>query len=354
MTIKRDARSDVELSEDLSHVEELPRDQGSDFMELNGVLVLGESQGCDIVLGVGAWHVGGGREGKWMVDDAMMIQTTLAIVPQDQRGTMHDSFFAGNRLDATEWPEGLRVTKKPDEIIWHVGNYQFISRPPYWEVRGEHLGVECDLSLGGIGNTSRCYGEWPDLPTTTRAGYEQRCWAEGTIAVNGKKYTLENGYGIHDQMTFGHSYDHMKLIREPYTYIWCMSGSVQIFLFSMPKAGVSYGRVYVNDREIPFGHAEIALDSLESWKDPRTSMRVPVRWHANMSSAAGVADMKVTAGGRGLFCVLNRDGYTMRYGFNARTHGRLFLPEGEVVPINDMMTYVEWGRTAMPLGNGLP
>lgn len=213
---------------------------------------------------------------------------------------------------------------------------------------------ECNLTLGGIGNASRCYGEWSDLVTTTRAGYEQRCWVEGTITVHGKGCTLEKGYGIHDQMTFGHSYDHMKLIREPYTYIWCLSGSLQIFLFSMPKAGVSYGRVYVDDQEIPFSHDEITKDDLELWTDPKTAMRVLVRWHANMNSAGGIVDMHVAAGGRRLFCVLNRDGYTMRYGFNARTNGRVFLPNGPSVPIQDMMNYVEWGRTAMPLGGGAP
>ncbi|MFH2044657.1 MAG: hypothetical protein ABIK92_05885 [Pseudomonadota bacterium] len=354
MAEKREATSDVQLSEDLSHVAELPKDQGSDFMELNGVLVMGESEGYDIALGVGAWHVGGGRNGKWKADDAMMNQTTLVMVPQDKQGRMHDSFFVGNRLDASEWTGKVQIIQKPDHIIWKAGNRQFISRPPYWEAKGEHLGVDCNLTLGGIGNASRCYGLWPDLPTTTRAGYEQRCWVEGTITVKGKVYTLEKAYGIHDQMTFGHSYDHMELIREPYTYIWCLSGSVQIFLFCMPKAGVSYGRVYVDDQEIPFSHNEITMDELELWTDPETGMQVPVRWHVNMKSTGGGVDMIVGSGGRGIYCVVNKKGYNMRYGLNARTSGSVVLSDGRSVQIPDILSYVEWGRTVMSLESGAP
>ncbi|MBU3948027.1 MAG: hypothetical protein KJ826_07390 [Proteobacteria bacterium] len=46
-------------------------------------------------------------------------------------------------------------------------------------------------------------------------------------------------------------------------------------------------------------------------------------------------------GGRGLYCVVNKKGYKMRYGFNARTNGSVVLPDGLNAPIQDMMTYVE-------------
>ncbi len=80
MKTERKGISDVKLYEDMSHVEELPK--GGDFMELNGTLIMGESQNYDMFLLVIAWRVGGGKKGRWMVDDVLMGLTTFAMTPQ--------------------------------------------------------------------------------------------------------------------------------------------------------------------------------------------------------------------------------------------------------------------------------
>ena len=116
------------------------------------------------------------------------------------------------------------------------------------------------------------------------------------------------------------------------------------------RPGFSYGRVYLDGKEVPFGRGEISIDELELWVDPKTAMQVPVRWHLNMNSAQGVLDMEMTACARGI----TSGGYTMRYCFMIRSHGRFFLPTGQSFPIEDMMTYMEWGRSAMPLVGGAP
>lgn len=351
MTREREAQSDVQLSEERSHVAELP--PGRDFFEFNGGLVMGESRGMDLRFSFGAWHVGGGRKGKWRVDDALIGFTTLVMVPKDRQGTIENNDFIGNRQDPTVWQGDVKILEKADRVIWQTGNRQFISRPPYWEIRGEHMGVECDLLMGGMGKTTRNYGQWPDLAVTGRAGYEQRCWAEGTITVRGETYEIKDGLGVHDMMTFGDTYDHSENMREPYHYMWCMNDSIQIFLFTMPGEGIGYGHVYVKGKEIPFGPNDVSLDELETWVDPQTAMEVPVRWHANMNSPAGLVDLNVAAGGRGVFCVLNRKGYSVRYAFNSRANGRAYFG-GQVIPLQDMVTYVEWGKNAMPLEGGAP
>ena len=353
MTKERKATSDVQLSEDLSHVDQLPK--GGDFFETNAFFVQGESEGYDICFGTAAWHVGGGRNGIWRVDEAVMGQNTLVMVPQDRRGDFRYSEVICNRQDSREWEGALKVEQKPDEVIWHWGNRQFISRPPYWQIKGEMQGVDCDLTLGGLRKASRCYGEWSDLAKTKKAGYEVPCWAEGTITVKGKKYTLENALGVHDQMTCGDSYDHMEVFRDnPYTYIWCLSESVQLFLLDLPGAGWNYGFAYLDDQVIPFGKGEVHLDVLEKWEDPLTAMCTPIRWHANMNSALGIVDMNIKATGRGWICVHHREGYTPRYALPGHANGRIFLPDGRSIPIEDMVTYVEWGRTGLPLGAGYP
>ena len=353
MPTERKARSDIQLSEDLSHLDQLP--QGSDFFELNGVFVQGESQGYDFYLGTAAWHVGGGRDGIWRVDEAVMGQNTLVMVPQDRRGDFRYSETICNRQDAKEWEGALQIEQKPDEVIWHWGNRQYISRPPYWQVKGEMQGVDCDLTLGGLREASRCYGQWSELATTTRAGYEVPCWVEGSITVRGKKYTLENAFGIHDLITCGESYDHMVILRDnPYTYIWCLSESIQLFLLDLQGAGWSHGFAYLDGQEIPFSPGEVTLDVLEKWEDPLTAMVAPVRWHANMDSVAGSVDVNIAATGRGWFCVHHRGGYTPRYALPGLVNGSIRLPDGRNIAIEDMTTYVEWGRTGLPLEAGYP
>ncbi|MBU3950130.1 MAG: hypothetical protein KJ882_08315 [Proteobacteria bacterium] len=350
MQTEREAKSDVQLFEDMTHLDKLPA--GDDFMEDFANLILGESEGYDFCLVPNFWHMGGGKKGKWKVDNVLMVQTTFLMLPQDQRGRMQNNDFIGNRLDPTEWAGAYKIEQTADKIIWQRENIIYVSRPPYWEIKGTHMGVTYDLIMGGMGNTTRTFGAWSDLATTGRAGYDQRCWAEGTISVGGKTYKLKNGYAIHERLTFGHNYDPMESMRTPYYWVVGMNESLHIYFFALPGEKISFGRVYLDGKEIPFGQGEITIDELELWTDPKTSMQVPIRWHVNMNSAAGVVDMNMTAGGRGIFCFLSRTGYTVRYPFMAQTNGRIFTPDGKNVSINDLTTYVEWGKAAMPLEGG--
>ncbi|MGB5156161.1 hypothetical protein [Desulfobacterium sp. N47] len=111
---------------------------------------------------------------------------------------MYNNDFIGNRQDSREWKDEAQIIHESDKIIRQTGERLLICRPPYWEYKGEYKGVECNLVLDGLGKFTRSYGPWPDLSTELRAGYEQYCRLEGTIAVGGKEYVLENGYGIHD------------------------------------------------------------------------------------------------------------------------------------------------------------
>ena len=353
METKRKAMSDVQLIDDVSHVEQLP--PGKDFMECNGTLWMGTAQGYDLCLVVINWHVGGGPKGKWMVDKANIGHTTFQMIPHDERYQMHDNDYIGNRQDAREWEgEKIQITPMSDRVIWKHANREFINRPPYWEVKGEHMGVECDLVAGAMGNCTRVYGPLSDLKKTLWAGYEQRCWGEGTITVGGKKYTFEKAYACHDVMTLGETYDHMKNMREPYYYIWAIDDTIQTYIWRQRGSGVEYSRVYVDGEETPFGGSEISIDELEWWLDPKTGMSIPIRWHVNLNSARGVVDMNMVAGGRGSFSVMTRNGSTMRHGFLVRANGNAFFPDGRKIPIKDMMTYLEWGRSAMPLESGAP
>lgn len=348
MSSEREARSDELLVGGISHKDELPK--GEEFLEVNAYLVMGECQGNDLLLLAGAFRIGGKESGNWRVADGMVMQTTFMTIPHSQQGRMQDNDFIGNCLDPIECFSDFQVMRETDRITWKVGNRRYVSRPPYWEIKGEHLGVDINLTMGGLGPAIRYLGPWADLAVSGQAGYDQPCWAEGTITAGGKVHTLGKGFAVHEQLTMGKNWDLVPLLRkDPYNWIWCLSERVQVFIFTLPGLGVASGVVLFDGQAFPFDQSEVSLDELEWWIDPKTDMHIPIRWHVNMNSAGGVMDMNVAAGGRGIFCYLKRSGHTMHYGFLARSNGRFFLPDGCSVIVQDMQTYVERGRCTMTL-----
>lgn len=352
MTKQREASSDVLLSEDVSHVDALPK--GKDFMEVNGLIVRGEAEGMEVCLEAMLWHFGGGRRGQWRVDEAVAVQTNFHMAPKGQ-AKVGDNEFISNRVDPTEWPGTLEIEQKPDRNIWRAGNRQWISRPPYWQVKGEHMGVDLDLTLGGMGHASRVYGPWETLAETGRAGYENCCWAEGTITVKGRKYTLENGWGDHGVLTFGEGYQQVEGMRPGYYFVWAWHRKMQIFFWVQPGSGIGSGFAYTDDgREFKFGPGQIRVSPLERWTDPVTSMDVPVRWHVNMNAPGMIADFVIDGQGRGIFCLPTNQGITARYSFSARANGQAFFATGENIELKDMTSFVQWGKSVLPLPGAAP
>lgn len=94
----RKAVSDLTLGEEVSRVEELPKEHytGLHFLEDSAFLIMGES-GDNDVYGVMAWLRVGGK--AWGVDDALLKQTCFMAVPKDKRGKIHDNDFISCRTD---------------------------------------------------------------------------------------------------------------------------------------------------------------------------------------------------------------------------------------------------------------
>lgn len=354
MKKERKAWSDVLLEEDLSHRDKLPA--GEDFWEQNNNVIIGESQGNDVLVVPCAFRMGGTEPGVWRVDDGMVQLTALVIVPHDQRGKMRDNDFICNRQDPVESTRDFQVAKEGDRVIWKVGNRQYISRPPYWEVKGEHIGVSCDVIMGGLGPCTRYLGPWSELAASGRASYDQACWAEGAITAGGKTYPLEKAFAVHDQVMLGKDWANLPGLfgeRGSYYYIWGLSESIQTFQCIVNLAGtvIPDGSVHIDGRMTNFGRGEgeVAVNEQEWWVDPRTGMYVPVRWHINMNSKEGVLDMNVAAAARSFWGVQWRTGNSMHYSMLCHSNGRFFSPDGGNLSIQDMLTYVEWGSIVMPL-----
>ena len=83
-----------------------------------------------------------------------------------------------------------------------------------------------------------------------------------------------------------------------------------------------------------------------------THMQVPVKWRFKLNSKDGVVNLDMAASGRGLFTVASRDGTTVRYSFSCQINGEAILADGRKIAIKNVMTYGEWGKTALPVGAG--
>ncbi|MDD5093923.1 MAG: hypothetical protein PHV74_06040 [Dehalococcoidia bacterium] len=354
MTSRRKAVTNVTLEDQLSYKDKLPK--GQSYFENNALFLMGETSDHLISVVSCIFRAGGGLTGPWQVDDVYKLQTTFVVEPKGQTDKMHDNEFIGNRTWATDHWRGGGVRQTKDEVVWYLQNREIVCRPPYWEMKGEHLGVECDLVFGGLGDASYHKGKYADLAKNGLAGYEQPMWVEGSIKAQGKTYTLTKGFGVQEKFTQP-AWDLAQVLTgTPYYWCWWASDNIRIFIYYFPSMGRTYSHVVVDEKEVVFhdekGSSNIILDELEYWIDPKTRMQVPVKWHFNLASKNGVIDLHVAASSRTYYGYLTKSGPTIHYGLHAHSKGQLFLSDGRVIPLNNMMTYMENGWCAIPLPSG--
>lgn len=348
MKEQRKTTCNVKLVEEMSHMEELPKEHLAEhFQDHIGMMVLGKAGGNDIFVCGTLYHVGGR---KWGIVDGALLQTNLIIAPGEQR-TMQNNDFVGNRLDPMMSFNNFKVVQESDRVVWTAGNRQMIFRPPYWELKGEHMGVDLDLTMGGIGDVILYHGPWSDLAAKGVAGNEHLGWAEGSFTYQGKKYTFDEGWAVRERTCFGKNFDVPSLIGHSTGYIWgwCFSESIKIFCFAEPEANHFAGRVYMDDQIIDFGAGEINVEPLEFWKDPLTDVTIPIQWNITMKAPGGTVKMNVALWARALFGFHLAGGYTTHHCGLGRANGSFSFPDGHSVPINDCQSYFEQGK-ATPLG----
>jgi hypothetical protein len=350
MKKQREATSNVQLSDEMGHAHELPKDHlGEHFQDHIAIAVFGKIGDNDVLVVGSIYHVGGRL---WGIDDGAVQQTNLIIAPSDQR-TMKNNDFVGNRMDPMKSYGNFQVVQEPTRVIWKAGNRQIICRSPYWELKGEHMGVDVDLTIGGIGQAIPYHGPWTGLATTGVAGNEHLGWAEGTFTFRGKTYTLDEGWAVRERTCMGKGWDVLSLLGyvKGYLWGWCFSESIKIFCFAQPESNHFSGRVYTSDQAIDFGKDEITVEPLESWKDPLTDVTHPTRWNIKMNSGKGTVEMNVNTWARALFGFHLTSGYTTHHCALGRTNGRFVFPDGHSIPIEDSLSYFEQGK-ATPLGIG--
>lgn len=343
--------TNVDLDDQLSYADKLPK--GASYLENNSFLVMADTEdGKEISLVTGLYCLGGGKDGPWQVDHKMMMHNLFMVMP-DGHG-MQNNHFIGNRMWATDDWKGGEVIRTSSAVTWKLGKREIVCRPPYWEIKGEHDGVELDLLLTAMGDASIHKGPYSELASKGEAGYEQPLYCEGTIKSEGKTYNLvkEKSFGCQEKFTCP-AWDLAKVLTDTdYYWIWWANESVRIFLYWWPSTGRTFKQVFVDNKEIPFseeGRSGFTLDETDWWVDPRTKMRVPVKWRFTMDSPNGLINLFVSASARTFYTHLTQSGATMHYGMHGHSDGKLVLSDGRTIPLNDMRSYVEYGWTALPL-----
>jgi hypothetical protein len=341
------AISGLTLDDQMPHYHKVPG--AKEWYENYGFLVLGEMEDYDFFLWTCAVLLKGPPGGGyWMTEDSVLHETTFFMLPKENRGKMFDNdYISGDHMPWQYLKGGdLKVTRMKDRIIWKIQEREYIARPPYWELRGSHKGVDLDLVLHGICPGSYYLGAFKDIARNLSAGSEQTVQAEGTISVKGKKYQVHNAGGCHENVSLP-GLDQVSLVAKG-RYLWMVgwSQNLQLRVFYSPGLNRHTGQVIVDGKTILYnGRAEVAVDEREFWGDPRIGFTTCSNWQVNLSSPAGEFEANVSNGGRSFQVNPFKNGYLWRYWNLAVARGSFNLPNGKAISFEDMKMGIERGRS---------
>lgn len=349
--MKQKAITNVTMKDQLNYHHQIAK--GTPYLENNGFMLMGETEeGYDVTFVSCLFNSGGGKETCWATENGSKGQTTFLAIPKDMRGQMNNNNFTGNRTWATDWTSQITVTETEEAVTWELGNRKHICYPPYWEIKGEHMGVDCDIRLTGIGDAVYHKGKYSELAERGLAGYEHPLRAEGTITADGKTYTLKNAYGCQEKFIQTNWDLAATIVERPYYWVWWMNESIRIFIYHFPSLGRSVTHMYIDGEEVMMDQPIVTLNEKEQWIDPKTLMQVPVKWDFEIKSETASVEMDITADSRAFYSYLTNSGPTIHYGLLSFSDGSITLPDGKKLLAKDMMTYVEKGWCPIPLTPG--
>ena len=340
----------IRAEDDLLHAGRFPK---SDLWEENTFVLVAECGDDDIFLWATAYHLRGHGNNVWLIDDGAEQETEFLAIPKNQRNkglTDHDFIRLGwdpaNRRKASE----LQVEQKSGEVFWRLGSRLYSSAPPLFHVRGEHGGVDLDLTFRQAAPAMWEWGDFATAPERDRGGYDTLCRVVGTIKVKDKVYMIKNGSGLKERITVGASSDPMKTLPAPREMYWLftMAGETAVYLFHPGTAGVDLGAVSSGGRNIPFkprsGQGRVSFTELERWHDPRCGLYFPSRWHLNMVSPEGMVDLDIRAHGRCWFNWVLKNGIRMNSFLLCTANGVFHRADGHIVEFKDELLANNWLR----------
>ncbi|MFO7163108.1 MAG: hypothetical protein DIU75_007150 [Mycolicibacterium hassiacum] len=348
-TVRRPAISDVKPEETLSYRDKLgaPHFTGKHLLEDNAFFVTGETDDHDVFAVSLTFNVDGEA---WGGRPTTLRQTNFMALPKSLRYTgMNDNDYIGVRSDPVR-PRQLEVTRDGDTVVWNEGGIVTTAEVPYWSVKGQHAGVDFDITMGGLCDASRFLGAFDDLQKNGMAGIEQPLWVEGTIAAGGRTYALQRGIGMHEKVIIGDQWVHgdTALRKTRHYWIWLLDEEFRVFSYIKEATGVTFGHTSIGNEHSHFAGDQIEVTELDYWTDPRTGQTIPSKVSLTMRSEESAVAVIIEAYGRWMYTYCQAQAAISYYGLACRANGVITTPQG-IIPVRDIRTYVESGIYPIPL-----
>jgi len=273
-------------------------------------------------------------------------------VPKKLRGHMNDTDYICQGFSPADYGKDteLKVSSTASQVVWKYRGSEFICRPPYWTAKGKDGDLSYDLKITGTAPTSYYIGDFKKFPKEIPvADFDQFTTCTGTIKAGQKTYPIAKGFGGHEHcvsvMAMGQVFNQRATEQQ---MLWFVGGGDPLQFFCFSWGAHRYGRIMVGGQCLSYGDNDVTIHTLEHWKDPRSLVTMPCRWHVNMRSPKAIVDVEAVASGRINRIWAMRFGYLLDTWFLGTLNGSVLYPNGRVVPVNDVLYEVEWVRTLWP------
>lgn len=324
-------------------------------------LITAKVDGYNIMFFISAYLIDGKSPGGFLADNAAALSIIFAMIPEEEQGMMHDNDFIATGLCPNDFLkyDDLKIISEKDKIIMKIKDVEFVSAPPYFSVKGKDTGIEFDLKVTAVGETSWYKGEdWDvimnDTEKLTKKGnnFDQYTTVEGTIKAMGKTFTFKNGLGTH-----AHPVNQLSL-EERFRSASCVyigyDKGMQ-FVGQSWAGVVNRGFVHLLDegRHLVYDNgvnpkADANLTVTGTWYDPRSMFVVPYKWHANMRSPEGILDVDINGTGRATRIFALKRAYCLDLWVLGVANGLFLLPNGDTITIKDVLCALEFTKTCWP------
>ena len=345
--------SNLTLNDENTHLPKLLEHMGKKhYLEENAIGIIGESGDYDIMSTYLSYVVGGE---SWGVDRQNLRLSAFMAVPKSSRGKMNDNDFISNRIDPVHSTGNMVVTMNDDHVDLDIDGQHLISRPPYWELKGEaHNGIKYDIVGKATGPAVWSLGKYEDMIENGMAGYDLGMSYEGSITANGVEYKLDPGtLGNRQYVTIGDKWVSGALLERysKHAYIWATCENAEVFVWIKEATNMVLGRTVIDGETVEFAPEEVNVEELEHWVDPRSGLNLPVKWRVNMKNDKGHASLEITAYARYIYSFCQAGGVISYVAKLARSYGEV-VQNGKKVDMVVSSAQVETGIYTLPLGVG--
>jgi len=341
------ASGPVRLSDVKPYIaEHVGKDMFTDF----GFIVRARADtGEDVLLWTSPYY----HRAKECIIDADLIQTLFVwgkYSPEDKK-RMHEGNFInkGQNLEDYMDPGSLKITEEEDQVIWAIGGREFIGKPPLWQIRGEHAGVRCDLTVKQKGPAFFNFGRFEDLKESGSAGYELHATAEGTIEFQGRTLNVK-GYAAHEHMMSVS----VEEIPRRLDYMggrglnWAHGFGPEFswYVMSGDVGPMAVGKVTIGDEQIYCNDPKkVWIEEIAHWLDPLSNLHAPYKWRVYLRTPQGELEAFVNAYGRAYYYWLREGGVIITHWYMADCEATLTYPDGRELRSSNQLSMLEHMRT---------